>query len=124
MSFRIRIDRAAVDRLVKAAVVAAEQTAYAVQTDVQDAAVVPFEVGTLQNTSYIDSSDKPKGRFKLVYNTPYARRHYWHPECNFRTDKNANARGEWLEPWLTGNKKDFARKAFVKLFRKRKKMGE
>ena len=120
--YKIVINRAAVNRLVKAAIVAAEQTSYAVMQDVEEDQVVPYEVGTLATAS-IDSSEKPKGKFKLVYNTPYARRLYWHPEYNFRTDKNTNARGEWLEPWLTGEKKDFARKAFVKLFRKRLKMG-
>lgn len=120
--FKIVINRAAVNRLVKAAITAAEQTAYAVMSDVEEEQVVPMEVGTLA-TAAVDSSEKAKGRFKLVYNTPYARRLYWHPEYNFRTDKNPNARGEWLEPWLTGEKKDFARKAFVKLFKKRRKMG-
>lgn len=120
--YKIVINRAAVNRLVQAAIVAAEQTAYAVMQDVEEDQVVPMEVGTLANAS-IDSTEKAKGKFKLVYNTPYARRLYWHPEYNFRTDKNSNARGEWLEPWLTGEKKDFARKAFVTLFKKRKKMG-
>lgn len=96
----------------------AEQTAYALRTDVEDAAVVPFAVGTLQNTSYIDSTGKAQGIFKLVYSTPYARRLYWHPEYNFRTTENANARGEWLDPWINGNKRTFARKTFMTLLRR------
>lgn len=104
---------------VKAKVLlAAEQTAFAVRTDVETAAVVPKEVGTLEGTSFIDRSQKPKGRFSLVYVMPYARRLYWHPEYNFRTDKNANARGEWLEPWINGEKRNFARETFKKLMRK------
>lgn len=89
--------------------IAAEQTAYAIKADVQNEEVVPKEVGTLEGTSYIDRTKRSKGRFSLVYSTPYARRLYWHPEYDFRLDKNANARGEWLEPWMDG---EFARAAF------------
>ncbi|NLN46297.1 MAG: hypothetical protein GX153_07005 [Clostridiaceae bacterium] len=121
MGYRIKIDKAAVNRILAQARTAAEQTAHAVRTDVQDAGVVPFETGTLQNTSFVENREKKKGLFRLVYNTPYARRLYWHPEYNFRTDKNPNARSEWLEAWLTGEKKDFAHKTFVALFRRRLK---
>lgn len=38
----------------------------------------------------------------LVTDTPYARRLYFHPEYNFQTANNANARGEWLRDWMPG----------------------
>lgn len=118
MTAKVVWNQIALARLNKAMLISAEQTAYALRTDVEDAAVVPFAVGTLQNTSFIDSSNKDKGKFSLVYSTPYARRLYWHPEYDFRTTENANARGEWLADWLTGNKRRFARDAFMKLLRK------
>ena len=31
---------------------------------------------------------------------------YWHPEYNFRKDKNPNAQGKWMEDYITGSKKD------------------
>ena len=115
MFARIKLNPFVLNRLTKAALIAAEQTAYAIRTDVEDAQVVPFAVGTLQNTSFVDSQEKSKGTFKLVYSTPYARRLYWHPEYNFRTSENANARGEWLEPWINGDKREFARTSYRKL---------
>lgn len=117
MTARIVLNPLALQQLYRKMLISAEQTAYALRTDVEDAAVVPFAVGTLQNTSFIDSSKKTEGKFSLVYSTPYARRLYWHPEYNFRTTENANARGEWLEPWISGNKRDFARKTYMKRLR-------
>jgi hypothetical protein len=32
--------------------------------------------------------------------------------------ENANAQGKWLEPWISGQKKDFCKKAFAKFFKK------
>ena len=42
---------------------------------------------------------------------------YYHPEYNFRTSENKNAGGKWLQPWIDGDKKDFAADAFAKLLR-------
>jgi len=105
--------------LLKAKIqIAAEQTVYAIRTDVQTASVVPKEVGTLENESYVDRTQKASGKFSLIYTIPYARRLYWHPEYNFRHDKNKNARGEWLEPWINGEKKKFARDTFKTLMKR------
>lgn len=35
----------------------------------------------------------------IVSDTPYARRLYFHPECNFNRDENIAAGGELLTPW-------------------------
>lgn len=121
---RLVWDQAALAKLHEAAQTAAEQTAYALRTEVDKAAVVPRDVGTLQNSAFIDSSKKDQGRISLVYTMPYARRLYWHPEYNFRTSENANARGEWLEPWIKGDKKEFAIRSFrVRLGLLKKKAG-
>ena len=40
-----------------------------------------------------------------------------HPEYNFRKNKNKNAGGEWFEPYINGNKKDFAKKKFAKIMK-------
>lgn len=49
---------------------------------------------------------------------PYARRLYYHPEYDFQTEANPNAKGKWFEDWVTGRKKDFAGKIFAKLYKK------
>lgn len=118
MAVKIKIDPRKVDKVVKIAIQAAEQVAYAIKQSVDEEQVVPFETGDLNNGSFVDSSKRDSGKFSLVFSTPYARRLYWHPEYNFRTDKNPNARGEWLEPWLTGDKKFFANRSFGIRFRR------
>lgn len=120
MAFKIKLYPAKVAVVVEAAIVAAEQTAFAIKSDVEEAQVLPFETGDLSNSD-VDRSKRSSGQFILVHSTPYARRLYWHPEYNFRTDKNPNARGEWYEPWLTGDRKNFANNAFRVLFRRQMK---
>lgn len=85
----------------------------ALKTDLQQSQTMPFDTGALQNRSMsIDSSKAEQGRVRLVTDTPYARRLYFHPEYNFRQDKNPNAQGKWLETYISGAKKDFLSKAF------------
>lgn len=93
-------------------------TAEAVKTEVMTAAVVPKQTGELERSGFVDDSQSKKGLAKVVYDTPYARRLYWHPEYNFRQDKNRAASGRWLDAWVTGSKKNFAPKAFRELYRR------
>jgi hypothetical protein len=52
------------------------------------------------------------------FNTPYARRLYYHPEYNFRTDKNPNAQGRWMDMYLPGGEEeDFAQDTFSALLK-------
>ena len=106
-----KINKIAQDNLVK--------TADAIRTDLVQSQTMPFDTGQLQNRStFIDTNKKTLNKVSIVSDTPYARRLYFHPEYNFRQDKNPNAGGMWFSPYLTGNKKDFAKNAF-KLFMKR-----
>lgn len=92
------------------------ETADAVKGDLQRSQTMPFDTGELQNRStFVDDSKKSSGKVFIVSDTPYARRLYIHPEYNFRKDKNKNAGGEWFEPYINGNKKDFAKKIFAKI---------
>lgn len=73
----------------------------------------------MQNTNtFSDYSKCRYGVFRLVTSGPQVRRLYFHPEYNFQKKENANARGEWLKDWITGNKKDFCSKTFTKLYKK------
>ena len=94
------------------------ETANAVKNDLQRSQTMPYDTGELQNRStFVDDSKKDSGKVSIVSDTPYARRLYMHPEYNFRKNKNKNAGGEWFEPYINGNKKDFAKKKFAKIMK-------
>ena len=94
------------------------ETADALKSDLMQSQTMPFDTGALQNRgTFVDDSNKNRGQVRVVTDTPYARRLYFHPEYNFRQDKNANAGGMWFEPYINGNKKDFAKNTFAKLMR-------
>lgn len=99
------IERKAQEALVK--------TADAVKSDLIRSQTMPFDTAALQNRStFVDDSDVNKGVVRIVSDTPYARRLYFHPEYDFKTDGNPNAGGEWFEPYISGDKKDKAAEAY------------
>ncbi|AJH78126.1 MULTISPECIES: minor capsid protein [Heyndrickxia] len=55
---------------------------------------IPKDKGTLERSS-LQASDLERG--EIVWDTPYARRLYYHPEYNFSKDKNPHARGLWFD---------------------------
>lgn len=118
MAVRITIDQAKMEKLTQAARQALVMTAEAMRSDVIASQVVPKDVGTLERSAYIDRGSLGQGKTGVGFNTPYARRLYWHPEYNFRTDKNPNAQGKWMQTYIDGEKKDFAQKQFMKFFRR------
>ena len=94
------------------------ETADALKSDLEQSQTMPYDTGELQNRStFIDDTKKNNGKVSIVSDTPYARRLYFHPEYNFKQDKNSNAGGEWFEPYINGNKKEFAQEKFFKLMR-------
>ena len=98
------------------------KTADAVRTDLVQSQTMPFDTGALQNRStFVKKGKVNYFKVSIVSDTPYARRLYYHPEYNFQKDKNPNAGAKWFEPYLTGNKKDFAAKVFAKFLRERSK---
>ncbi len=117
---KIKMNMPRIRELSQAAVTALEQTAEALHTEVVQAQVFPFDTGNLQNEStFVDYSEVKQGKVTLVSNTPYARRLYYHPEYNFQTKENPNAKGRWYEDWVPGGSKDdFAKKAFKELYKR------
>ena len=108
----------AVRQVEQAVATALEQTAQAEITDVVDEQVMPMDTGTLQNSStFVETSESSTGVVGIISDTPYAHRLYYHPEYNFRTSENKNAGGKWFQPWIDGDKKEFAADAFAKLLR-------
>ena len=108
----------AIKKLTQAQITALEKTGEALHTEVVQAQVMPRDTGHLQNDStFVDYSQSKSGTVSLVSQTPYARRLYFHPEYNFRTVENANAQGKWLEPWLSGDEKDFCKNAYSAFYK-------
>lgn len=108
----------AVRQVEQAVATALEQTAQAVLEDVEKEQVMPKDTGTLSEAStFLYDAESRTGVVAIVSDTPYARRLYYHPEYNFRTSKNKNAGGKWFQPWIDGDKKEFAAKAFAEKLR-------
>lgn len=116
---RVRINRARIKELTRAQIQALEMTAEALHTEVVQSQVIPFDSGNLQNEStFVDYSNSSKGKVSLISSTPYARRLYYHPEYNFQTTNNPNAKGKWYEDWISGSKKNFCKKAFKEFYKR------
>lgn len=116
---KIKLNAPKIKQLDRAAITSLEKTVSALHTEVVNAQVMPFKSGNMQNdNTYEDYSNSKQGKVSLNTSTPYARRMYFHPEYNFQTKENANARGEWYEPWISGKEKDFCTKAFSQFYKK------
>ncbi len=116
---KVKINQAIVKQITNAIAKSLEQTAEALHTEVAQAQVMPRDSGHLQNDgTFVDTSQSKCGRVPIVTSTPYARRLYFHPEYNFRTTENPNARGKWYEDWISGSKKDFCPKAFAQFLKR------
>lgn len=119
VSSTIRLNEARLRELTRQQYISLAQTADALLTDIRDEQLMPFNTGNLQNDStFVDDSQREQGRVSIVSSTPYARRLYFHPEYNYRTTNNSNAGGKWFEPYISGNKSNFAKDTFVRLFQR------
>ena len=109
-----------IKQLTQAAVTALEMTGEELHAEVVQAQVFPFDTSNLQNEStFVDYGDSKMGKVTLVSSTPYARRLYYHPEYNFQTKENPNAKGHWYEDWESGGSRAyFAPNAFKQFYKK------
>lgn len=119
---KTNMDPRAMKRLSGAPVEALELTIQGAKDsilgDIVSAEVVPKQTGELERSAKIDTSKSKRGKVSISYDTPYARRLYWHPEYSFRQDKNRHAQGEWLKAWAEGKKDRGVTAAFKKLLKK------
>lgn len=116
---RVKLNTPKIKQLTRATTTALEKTMSALHTEVVKAQVMPFDTGNMQNdNTYEDYSKSSKGQVSLITSTPYARRMYYHPEYNFQTTENANAQGNWYEPWINGKNKNFCKNAFSQFYKK------
>lgn len=115
----VKLNLPVVRRLDAAAKTALAQTAEAVHTDLVQSTTMPRDTGALQNEkTFVSVEHLDSGMVELVSEGPYARRLYYHPEYNFRQDKNPNAGGAWFAPYLEGEKRDYPARAYAALYRR------
>ncbi|HBI6903883.1 TPA: hypothetical protein K8N21_001677 [Clostridium perfringens] len=117
----IKLDRTKINTLINARNKALEQTTEAILSDIKTSAVVPKDTGELERSGVVDLSKLDDGITSINFDIPYARRLYWHPEYNFRQDKNTNAQGKWMQSYINGDNKEFVTdtyKHFFKMFSK------
>lgn len=120
---KVKLDNAKINQLVQAEKQALEMTTEAMKSDIVTSAVVPKQTGELERSHFVDTSQLDKMKTSInVTGPPYARRLYWHPEYNFRRDKNVNAQGKWMQAYIDGEKRNFVRDTF-KVFLKQLSKG-
>ena len=120
MKVKVTLNKAVIQRISDAAKAAAVDTMEQLYTDlVNYSKTMPFDSGDMQNNqTFVDSTESGA---VLITGSPQAQHLYYHPEYNFQQKEGANgSRGAfWLEPYISGNKKNFIRDKYTELFRRR-----
>lgn len=126
MKVTVKLNKAVIQRISDAAKAAAVDTMEQLYTDLVKSKTMPFDSGDMQDNQTfvaVEGEDIINGvetySVSLVTGSPQARRLYYHPEYNFQRGKNTNAGAYWLEPYISGNKKNFIRDKYTELFRRR-----
>ena len=96
------------------------QASIDVKEDLAASGTLPFGEGKLQNTAtYVDLRGINQNRAAVINDAAHARRLYFHPEFNFNQAVNKNAGGRWFDIYIGGVKRNFAKKMFIKSFKRR-----
>ncbi|MCH1974701.1 minor capsid protein [Muricomes sp. OA1] len=103
-------------KLQEASQRAFELTVQAVLTDVQQSQTIPKNNGELERSGFVETDVKSMVAH-IIFDTPYARRLYWHPEYGFRHDKNQYAGGLWMQTYIDGPKKEFVKDTYGKFLK-------
>lgn len=116
---KVVLSQAAIKGIEQKALKCLGMTAKVLQDDIRQAQVVPRDTGNLQGEAFtVDTSREQNGIVSMRFATPYARRLYYHPEYNFKTDENPFAQGLWLRHWLKGGSyEDRPAEIFTKLLK-------
>jgi len=110
----VKLDNTKIAGLEEMQKQAFEMTVEAVLSDIKTSAVTPKQTGELERSGFVEIKDMIAS---IIFDTPYARRMYYHPEYNFRTDKNANAQGLWMQSYIDGDKKEFIKETYMKFLK-------
>lgn len=118
MKITSKINFKGLAQINKIAIESLDETADALITDLKKSKTLPKDTGELERSLFVDKGKKSSGRISIINSgLPYPRRLYFHPEYNFKQDKNPNAGGEWFEPYISGNKKEYASKVFARIMK-------
>lgn len=115
MAAYVKIDLSGLESVRAAVERAAERTMEALRDEVVQSQKMPFDTGDMQNNAtFVTAPMNVDGSVLVLLTTdaPQARRLYYHPEYDFQQGKNANAQGEWLKDWISGDKQDFVQNTF------------
>lgn len=110
----VKLYKEKIDFLTEIQKKALELTAEQVLSDIKTRAVVPKDTGELERSGFVDLTSLNDMIIYICFDTPYARKMYWHPEYNFRHDKNANAQGMWMQDYINGARKNFVIESYKK----------
>lgn len=110
---QVVLDHSAINQVGRYSDKALLATAEKLQDEIRNAQVIPRMDGTLSGEAFvIEDLTQFKGYVRMWFQTPYARRLYFHPEYKFhhepwedskgKHDGNPNAQGMWLKPWIDG----------------------
>jgi len=113
----VKLNQQKINTLVEAQKKSLEMTGDATKSDIVTSAVVPKQTGELERSGFVDTSQIDNGKVGIIFDTPYARKLYWHPEYNFRKDKNVNAQGKWMQAYVDGKKKNFTKESYKKFLK-------
>lgn len=111
---KLKLNPKAVKMIEESAKKALPLTMEAMKTEINNMQVVPKETGNLEESAVV-GVEESKGY--ISYPGPYARRLYYNPQYDFRTDKNPNAQGRWLDPFIHGDKKHWLAKTYGKFLK-------
>ena len=89
--------------------------------DIKGAAVVPRNLGDLQDDAFTTDAhfiDDSTAEARLVYDKPYARRLYFSEGYNFQKGHNQNAQDHWMDDYLEdGANADFVPNTFESILK-------
>ena len=115
VSVEVKLDYDKITELETTAVRnALELTAIWLLTEVQTAGVVPKDTGQLESSGFFEVVHD--NLVSILYSGPQVRRLYYNPQFNFRTDRNPNAKGRWLDPWVFGDKAQDVKDMFQRFY--------
>ena len=125
------INQQRIKQLTRAQIQALEMTAEALHTEVVQAQVIPFgetkkeiykEYGVRGQFAKNGKEYKGKTKTRVIYQGGTLQNEStfvdYHPEYNFNTSENKNAKGKWYEEWIDGNEKDFCQKTFKEFYKR------
>ena len=104
---KVVLDKSTIKQITEKTGKAIGMTAKVLQDEIREEQVIPRDIGTLQGDAFEigEVMKHPEGySVRMSFNTPYARRLYYHPEYHFSKEINANAQGLWMTAWFKGGK--------------------